>query len=58
MSSAYGKIAKSFFDSWYLFVAYNHIFLTHITHMRNVRNGGYAYGLTWIYTICHLDMFG
>ena len=43
MSCPNGKKRKIFYVSWYLFIANNSIFLTHIMHMRNVGNWRYAY---------------
>ena len=41
MSSPMVK-SKIFYVSWYLFIANNFIFLTHIMHMLIVHNGHYA----------------
>ena len=39
------KKEKNYFMSGGISIANNFIFLTHTTHMRNVRNDRYAYGM-------------
>ena len=47
----YGKNTKTklFYVIWCLFITNKIIFLTHVSHMCNVRNERYAYGIVFVY---------